>query len=136
MSVKNIYWSRKVGEVVKYDTGEVVQKPLSIPAKMSQQEWYQILVTIIAQQEQHSIILTSPDVNTLLEITPSYYPYWGAEVLLEDVFLGPAKRVGSISGKEIWVDSQMDCNILHVFSNKDTFDKDRVSIHVLGMDIY
>jgi hypothetical protein len=129
MSIKNLYWSRNPGEFVRRETGEVVTKSGLV---MSHQEWYETFVQEIALHVHLPMILTSLDVNSILENSVHYKPvYLGAYP--EDVFLGPAKMVGEIHGKAIWVDEQMDSNILHLFFDKETFDKERVSFHVIGI---
>lgn len=136
MTIKNIYWSRNIGEFVNAQTGEVTLSQGLRPLSMEQEEWNHTLTEIIGDYIRLTKILTSPDVLSILETTVLYRPVYNQNNTAEDIFLGPAKLVGEIHGKEVWIDEQMDCNILHMFYSKDDFDKERVSIHILGLNIY
>jgi len=130
MSIKNIYWSRNLGEFVNKETGEVTLRQTLVPRSMNMEDWLETLVMVIGDYPRLPLILTSETIEQILKNSYTYIHVDGE--LPEEVFLGPARMVGEIIGKEVWVDSQMEENILHLFSSKETFDKERVSIHVLG----
>lgn len=81
MTNKTVHWSRRVGEFLDPETGEVLSVGNRLTTEMSTQwftpqEWYLTLTEVINGHAAHdqTKIFTSRDIQTILECLPSYRP--------------------------------------------------------------